>query len=95
MTRLEFRGLRQSTYKRFLLELGGKEKATPPSVQCGVAGPVVIEGKGWLAHLEPEDTLVFSKGWRIPRTFIVFSGDPETVSRIVAQFRLKALRGGG
>lgn len=89
--RLEFRGLYQSSYIRFLQELGGTSEPSSSlddSVTC-------IRGEGWSAFLEPESCLSFSKSLHLPRTFITFSGDPGTVERVVAQFRLKALRGGG
>lgn len=85
--RLEFRGLIQSRYKQFLLELGGVEQTD--------AKPLTIVGVGWQAILEPEELISFTKALTIPRSIIHFSGELETVDRIVAQFRLKALRGGG
>jgi hypothetical protein len=87
MMRLEFRGLYQSAYKQFLLEMGG--------CQCDETDQIKIEGEGWLAEFSPEDTVAFSNVLEIPRTFITFSGDPAAVQRVVAVFRLKALRVGG
>ncbi|BCJ87223.1 hypothetical protein [Effusibacillus dendaii] len=88
--RLEFRGSYQYVYKQFLLEMGGREVD-----DAHLSEDVVIAGEGWTAHLSPEDWVEITKVIRIPRTFITFSGDPEKVDRLIAQFRLKALRGGG
>lgn len=88
--RLEFRGLNQSYYIKFLEELGG---TLQPSVEPSL--PVRVIGNGWTADLDPEDHLAFSRSVLIPRTYITFSGDSSTVGYIISQFRLKALRGGG
>lgn len=89
--RLEFRGLYQAAYIRMLTELGG-HVTLPPDSQPGA---IIIEGDDWRAELEPEDTVSFSKTMVIPRSFITFTGDIDTVSGIVARFRRKAFRGGG
>ncbi|GAX89190.1 hypothetical protein [Effusibacillus lacus] len=94
MIRLEFRGLYQSTYKQFLLDLGGRELEITAQ-GSRQEGSTLIEGEGWTALLEPEDSVSFSKVMKVPRTFITFCGEPEVVDVLVSQFRLKALRGGG
>lgn len=67
----------------YLLELGGR-----------ASGASSIEGESWHAEIcDAPDVAVGAI--HIGQTEIVFEGDAESVSRLIAAFEKKALRAGG
>lgn len=77
-----YRSLPRWLAQEYLCELGGR------------ADDASINGEGWRAEIcDASDVVVGAI--RIGQIEIVFDGDAESVSRLIAAFEKKALRAGG
>lgn len=79
---LDLRGSTPDQIREYLIGLGGT-----PGPDGALAGP------GWTARLEAGEHRAFGAVW--PRVVVTFSGDPQSVARVVSGLRLRAMRGGG
>ncbi len=79
---LDLRGSTPDQVRAYLVSLGGA-----PRPDGTVAGP------DWTATLEAGEHRAFGAVW--PRVVVTFSGDPQSVARVVSGLRLRAMRGGG
>lgn len=81
--RLSLRGIGASIVIPYLIDLGGQQMQ-----------PGLVVGSGWQAHVWQGEPFRLS-ALRVGVTEIEFSGEPEIVAKVIADFQKKTIRAGG